>query len=156
MHSSQLHITCISLEHPLWLLIQVGCNIRATHGWTAFLICCHLPFQFHDCTCTASLLQWYPKLTCNKSGHRRAVMMSYITKQEWSILEALPPRLMSSPCMVRLNSSTHVLLLLCGTKCLLHMQRACWHAGWVVLLAQHLQDWWSTLAWQGWTAHHLC
>ena len=39
--------------------------------------CASLAYCVHDCTCTGSLLQWYPKLTCNMSGHRRAVRMLF-------------------------------------------------------------------------------
>ena len=59
----------------------------------------------HDCTWTGSLLQWYPKLTCNKSGHRRTVMMHVCVMQGLSILEGHPPRLMNLACMAWLNSS---------------------------------------------------
>ena len=59
----------------------------------------------HDCTWTGSLLQWYPKLTCNKSGHKRTVMMLEYVMQGLSILEGHPPRLMNLACMAWLNSS---------------------------------------------------
>ena len=34
-----------------------------------------LTFSAHDCTCTGSLLQWQPKLTCIKSDCKKAVRM---------------------------------------------------------------------------------
>ena len=69
----------------------------------------------HDCTWTGSLLQWYPKLTCNKSGHKRTVMMLEYVMQGLSILEGHPPRLMNLACMAWLNSS-HVHVVCLGNR----------------------------------------
>ena len=78
-----------------WLVLRFSCLNSCTvqpqphnkHNETLCnQYCASLAYRVHDCTCTGSLLQWYPKLTCNMSGHRRAVRMLFQPSKGWVFL----------------------------------------------------------------------